>query len=168
MFGAINAKTGADIWALPLTGDRKPFPVVQTTFAEDAAQFSPDGQWIAYESNESGRFEIYVKPFPDFGSERLGPISTSGGTQVRWRRDGTELFYLGLDNSLMAVAMRVSSSGKAFQVGTPVRLFPTNAARAQVFLQQYDVTHDGTRFLITTTQEDTSPMTVILNWRPES
>ena len=87
--------TGFDLWALPLDGDRKPFPVVQTTFEERDGQFSPDGKWIAYQSNESGRVEIYVQPFP--GTGRKERISTSGGTQVRWRRDGKELFYIALD-----------------------------------------------------------------------
>jgi dipeptidyl aminopeptidase/acylaminoacyl peptidase len=167
LYRSSSTETAFDLWALSLK-DRTTSPVVQTKFAEREAQFFPGGGWFAYQSNESGRFEIYMKPFPDFGRERIGPISANGGTQVRWRRDGTELFYLGLDNSLMAVSMRVTSNGQAFELGTPVRLFPTNAMGQAVFLQQYDVSHDGTRFLITTTQEDTSPMTVILNWRPES
>ena len=89
------------MWALAMTGDRKPFPVVQTTFQEKGAQFSPDGKWIAYESNETGRFEIYLRAFPNGG--RAVPVSATGGAQVRWRRDGKELFYIALDGRLTAV-----------------------------------------------------------------
>ena len=161
LYRSTGAATGFDLWALSLK-DKRTIPVLQTKFAEREAQFFPGGGWFAYQSNESGQFEIYMKPFPDFGRARIGPISTNGGTQVRWRRDGTELFYIGLDNSLMAVPMRVGPSGRAFNVGTPVRLFQTNATSQAVFLQQDHVSDDGTRFLIATTQEDTSPMTVIL------
>src|SRR2546425_2443179 len=78
-----DPKMGFDLWALPLDGDRKPFPVVQTNFEEREPQFSPDGKWIAYQSNESGRFEIYVQPFPGPGRKSL--VSANGGAQARWR-----------------------------------------------------------------------------------
>ena len=104
-----TSSTGWDIWALPLDGDRKPFPVVQTNFEERDGQFSPDGKWIAYQSNESGRFEIYVQPFPG-PARKWGPISTNGGAQVRWRRDGKELFYIALDDRLMAVPIQLDKN----------------------------------------------------------
>src|SRR4030095_9293979 len=94
-----------DIWALPPDGGEKAFPVVETEFNETNAQFSPDGRWIAYQSDESGRVEIYVQPFP--GPGRKVRISVSGGVQARWRRDGKELFYLGSDNRLMAVPVQL-------------------------------------------------------------
>jgi hypothetical protein len=95
-----------DIWALPLEG-RKAFPVVQTQFNERLGQFSPDGKWIAYQSDKTGRFEIYVQPFPVTGGDF--PVSTNGGTQVRWNPRGRELFYVAADDRLMAVPIRQSA-----------------------------------------------------------
>ena len=156
--------TRYDIWALPLDGDRKPFPVVQTTFDERDGQFSPDGKWIAYESNESGRFEIYVQPFPGPGPK--WPISKSGGAQVRWPRHGTELFYIAPDNRLMAAPIRLDSSHQTVQVDVPVPLFGTHVGvPVSGSRQQYMVSPDGRRFLMNTlAEEPTSPITVILNW----
>ena len=128
LYRSIDPKTGSDIWALPLDGDRKPFPVVQTNFDERDGQFSPDGKWIAYQSNESGRFEIYVQPFPGPGGK--SQVSTNGGAQVRWRRDGKELFYIALDGRLMAVPIRLASNGQAVEAGTPVPLFATHVGGA--------------------------------------
>jgi Tol biopolymer transport system component len=99
LFRSPGKATGFDLWALPMDGDRKPFPVVQTDFEERDGQFSPDGKWVAYQSNESGRMEIYVQPFSG-GRREL--ISAGGGAQVRWRHDGKELFYIALDGPLMA------------------------------------------------------------------
>jgi serine/threonine protein kinase len=169
---------GWDIWALPLDGDRKPFPVVQTNFDERDAQFSPDGKWIAYQSNESGRFDIYVQPFPGPG-RRWGPISTNGGAQVRWRHDGKELFYIGLDERLMAVSFQLASNGQALETGTPVPLFRTRVGGAAgpgsggvqgTDRQQYAVSANGQRFLMNTliTEPSSSPIAVVLNWKPKS
>jgi Tol biopolymer transport system component len=155
-------KTGTDIWALPMDGDRKPFPVVQTNFEERGGQFSPDGRWIAYQSNETGRFEIYLQPFPGPGGKRL--ISTNGGAQVRWRRDGRELFYIALDGRLMAVPIRFAPSGETVDAGTPVSLFATRVGGAVQDRPQYVVSSDGQRFLMSTVDVSTSPITVILNW----
>src|SRR5262245_2629886 len=99
-----DSTTTADIFALPLNGERKPYPVVQTAFDERNPQFSPDGHWIAYESNETGQFEIYLQQFPGPGGRQR--ISNAGGAQVRWRRDGIERFYIALDGRLMAVPLR--------------------------------------------------------------
>ena len=138
------------------------------TFDERQGQFSPDGKWIAYQSNESGRFEIYVQPFP--GPEGKSLISTNGGGQVRWRRDGKELFYIALDGRLMAVPVQPASSGQAVDSGTPVPLFATPVGGAPQVRQQYIVSSDGQRFLMKTVTEEAgpSPITVILNWRPRS
>src|SRR4029453_12475979 len=105
----VRPNTPRDIWALSLEGERRRFPVLETTFNETNAQFSPDGRWIAYQSDESGRVEIYVQPFP--GPGRKVRISVSGGIQARWRRDGKELFYLGSDNRLMAVPVQLDARG---------------------------------------------------------
>ena len=168
LYRSIESKTGWDIWLLPMDGDRKPFPVVQTEFEERDAQFSPDGKWIAYQSNESGRFEIYMQPFPGTGTKIQ--ISTNGGAQVRWRPDGKELFYIALDERIMAVPIRTSSDGKTIEAGTPLPLFGTHVGGAVqgIFRPQYMLSPDGQRFLMSTVAEEAaSPITVILNWHPE-
>jgi len=156
--------TGFDVWALPLDGDRTPFPVVQTSFEERDAQFSPDGKWIAYQSNESGRSEIYVQSFPGPGNKRQ--VSPAGGAQVRWRRDGTELFYIALDGQLMAVPIRLDPGGRLVDASAPVPLFGTRVGGAvQPTAQQYIVSADGQRFLMNTVMEQAaSPITIVLNW----
>jgi Tol biopolymer transport system component len=166
LYQSANQRTGTDLWALPMNGDGKPFAVVQTNFNEEQAQFSPDSKWIAYQSNETGRFEIYVQPFPGPGGKSL--ISTNGGGQVRWRRDGKELYYVALDGRLMAIPVRPTSSDHAVDAGTPVPLFATPMSGAPDERQQYVVSSDGQRFLMKTVTEaaGTSPITVILNWKP--
>ena len=124
LYAAHNAKTGVDdLWALPLVGERKPFPVLQTPFQVGAGQFSPDGRWVAYESNESGQVAIYVRPFPGPGGQ--WQVSNAGGTQPRWRSDGTELFYVTPDGRLMAVPIAAGADGQALEAGAPMPLFPT-------------------------------------------
>jgi serine/threonine protein kinase/Tol biopolymer transport system component len=168
LFETTDSKPNFDIWALAMTGDRKPFPVVQTTFQEKDAQFSPDGKWIAYESNETGRFEIYLRSFPSGG--RAVPVSAAGGAQVRWRRDGKELFYIALDGRLTAVPIQVNSSGQ-IEPGAPMPLFATRVGGAVQALerQHYVVAPDGQRFLMSTAPDNInpSPITVILNWKPQ-
>ena len=111
LFRALETKTGRDLWALPLQGDREPIPVVKTEFEERDGQFSPDGRWIAYTSNASGRVEVYVQPFPGPGGK--WQISTAGGTEPRWRRDGRELFYLASDGALDGTAIALKPDGQA-------------------------------------------------------
>jgi WD40 repeat protein len=168
LYRVTDSKLGYDIWALPTSGEGKPFPVVQTPFNERDAQFSPDGKWIAYQSNESGRFEIYIQPFPGSAGKEL--ISTSGGGQPRWRRDGKELFYVGLDGQLMAVSIQMGSDGRTVEAGRPVPLFPAHVGAPVPVLdrQQYIVSADGQRFLMNRVSDEAgaSPITVILNWKP--
>jgi Tol biopolymer transport system component len=161
-----DPKTGSDIWALPLDGDRKPVAFLSTPFDERSGVFSPDGKWVAYQSNESGRLEIYVRPFPGPGGQ--WQISTAGGIQPRWSRDGKALYYIDPDGKLMAATVAVK--GAALEPGVPAVLFQTriwgggtNAGNKQ----QYDVASDG-RFLINITAEDdiTSPITLLQNWHP--
>jgi dipeptidyl aminopeptidase/acylaminoacyl peptidase len=163
-----DAKTANDIWGLPLNGERKPFPVVQTAFDEMHPQFSPNGRWIAYQSNETGQFEIYLQQFPGPGGRQR--ISTAGGAQVRWRRDGRELFYVALDGGLVAVPIRFAADGQAVDAGAPAPLFATHVGGAisGTDRQQYVVSPDGQRFLMSVVPEDPNPppITVILNWRP--
>ena len=141
-------------------------PVVVATRARRGA-FSPDGRWVAYESNVSGQFEIFVQPFPGPG-DRI-QVSTAGGVQVRWRADGRELFYVGLDRQLMAVPIQVSPVGHAATVGTPAPLFRTRIPDLLGFTErtQFVVSPDGQRFLISTVEEDgtPAPIRMILNWK---
>ena len=163
-----HLKGGTDIWALPLNGV-KPFPVVQTSAEEKDGQFSPDGRWIAYQSNAPGRSEIYLQPFP--GPGRREGVSTNGGAQVRWRRDGKELFYIALDGRLIAVPIRLAPDGQTFKLETPVSLFSTSVGGAVQGLdrQQYVVAPDGQSFLMSILPEDPSPspIQVILKWKPK-
>ena len=163
--------TSYDIWALPFDAAGKPgkaFPVVQTKFEEREAEFSPNGKWIAYQSNISGRSEVYVQPFPAVTDSILLPVSTNGGAQPRWGSD-SELFYIALDSQLMSVPIRYSADGREIRPETPVGLFPTRVAGAvhSNDRQQYVVSSDGNLFLMNTLTESISPMAVILNWSPK-
>jgi eukaryotic-like serine/threonine-protein kinase len=169
LFRSPSPTTGFDLWVLPMPEGKNPFPVVQTPFEERDGQFSPDGKWIAYQSNESGRPEILVQPFPGPGGKLQ--VSTNGGAQVRWRPDGKELFYIGLDGRLMAVPIGLAPNKQSLEAGVPMPLFLTNIGGAiqGAFKQQYIVSKDGQRFLMNSvvTQAVPSPVTVILNWQPK-
>jgi serine/threonine protein kinase len=164
LYRSPGVTTGFDLWALPVAGERKPFPVAQTNFEERDGQFSPDGKWVAYQSNESGRTEIVVQSFPSPGSKLQ--VSTNGGAQVRWRHDGKELFYIAFDGRLMAVPVRIDSDGQTLEANPPLPLFTTRIGGAiqGTAKQQYDVSADGQRFLMNTvTEAGTPPITVVLN-----
>jgi eukaryotic-like serine/threonine-protein kinase len=171
LYRSIDPKQGFDIMALRLDSDGKlqgePEAVVRTEFDEHGGQFSPDGKWIAYVSIKSGRYEVYVQPFGREGDEKL--ISTDGGDQVRWRPDGKELFYVARDGRLMAVPVRLGSNGETAEVGTPVPLFQTRVRGMPTGQTQYVVSSNGQRFLMNTLIDDivTSPITMILNWKPQ-
>jgi serine/threonine protein kinase/Tol biopolymer transport system component len=160
LFGAFAATTLADVWSLSLS-DRKPTPVVQTEFFEGGGQLSPDGGWLAYHSNESGRMEVYVQPFPGPGPKRR--LSRDGGMYARWRRDGKELFFVSADRMLMAVDMK---GGRTIAVGDPEALFPARP-RARTLDYGYDLAPDGQRFLVNVTSADeiVSPITLVVNWQ---
>lgn len=154
----------SDLWAFPVAGVSKPFPVAETKFNERDGQFSPDGKWIVFQSDESGRFEVYVQPFPGPGGKLQ--ISSNGGAMARWRDDGRELFYIGLDDQLMSASIR--TVGNTLDVGTPTPLFLTRVGGAQQAnsLAQYVPSRDGKRFLMNTlADEEVSPITVVLNWK---
>ena len=168
LYRSLDPSAHYDLWALAMD-ERKAHPVVRTGFDERDGEFSPDGKWIAYQSNDSGRFEIYLQPFL-----REGPrtrVSTNGGAQVRWREDGQELFYVAPDDRLMAVPVRAVPNSGDVDVGTPVVLFQTRIGGAfqGTKPQQYIVAANGQRFLMNTVvgETDTSPITVILNWKPK-
>ncbi|PYS23239.1 MAG: hypothetical protein DMG11_25670 [Acidobacteria bacterium] len=170
LFRSIDPQTGDDLWVLPISRDKKPFVFLKTPFDERDGQFSPDGKWIAYQSNESGRFEIYVQPFPGPGGKFQ--ISTSGGTQPRWNKNGKEIFYLSLDSKMMAASVKLSADGQSLEVGTATSLFPVRIAGGPVpglNKQQYAVSPDGQRFLVNLDVDEgaTSPITIIYNWKPK-
>ena len=139
--------TANDVWVLPLSGDRTPIPVAQTPASEGRARFSPDGRWVAYESNESGRSEIYVQTFPD--PVRRMQVSTAGGGTPIWRRDGAELYFKSPDDHLMAA--RIASKGADIDIGTPSVLFqlPPGPGR-EATTSWYAAAADGQRFLVNT------------------
>ncbi len=170
LYTVLTQKTGTDLWALPLDGDKKPFPVLQSAFDEMDAQFSPDGHWIAYESNQSGRSEIFVRPFPQ--SRGQWQVSTAGGTQPRWRADGRELYYVARDGHLMATPIAPSADGQALTPGAPLSLFAMRLASGTNVIvgaysarPQYAVARDG-RFLVNLAvdAEATLPIAIVLNW----
>jgi len=170
LYGVQNPETAADLWALPMTGDPTPFPVLRSSFDEIEGQISPDGRWLAYVSNESGRYETYIRTFPEAGGQ--WPVSTSGGTQPRWRPDGKELFYVAPDAKLMAVPIRVAADAHGLDVGVPVALFQTHLAVGGNIPSagfqahaQYAVASDG-RFLMNVQAEDavTTPIAIVQNW----
>jgi Tol biopolymer transport system component len=169
-----------DLWILPLDGDRKPFVFLQTPFSELGGMFSPDGKWIAYTSDVSGRWEVYVKSFNQ-GLPTPAPvppgrlqISTTGGFQPVWRRDGKELFYISIDGKLMAVDVK---TGTQLVIGSPKVLFQARgqgtsarcnnceaAFSGQAAPHEYAATADGQRFLVNTVTGGETPITVMVNW----
>ena len=156
-------ETTYHLWALPLFGDGKPFPIVKSTFDERYSAISPDGKWMAYQSNESGRWEIYITAFPGGGAK--WQVSSVGGNAAKWRRDGKEIFYL--DPSDNIVAVDVNASGSAVQLGTSHILF--QAIGVQRDFGPYDVSADGKRFLLNSgnLKEGSDPFTLVQNWPAE-
>jgi Tol biopolymer transport system component len=160
----------SDLWVLPLTGEgHKPMPYLQSESNAHQARFSPDSRWIAYTSAESGKSEVYVRPFPTASGGKW-MVSKGGGGQPRWRRDGKELFYISADSKMMAV--EVAAASRTFQPGIPKALFaaPISGGAAITNTTRYDVTADGKKFLIDslpteTTSAQSSPITVVLNWQ---
>ncbi len=154
-----DPKTQLDMWMLPMSGDRKAFPYLQGPFNESQGQFSRDGRWFAYVSDETGRSEIYVQSFPTLTGK--WQVSTEGGSQPRWRPDGKELFYVAADRKLMSVAI---TPGATFQAESPRMLFETTLAVPSA-RQTYAVRPDGQQFLMSVPLAAASPpMTVVLNW----
>lgn len=164
LYSTRDRKTQSDLWVLPVTGDRKPIPFLRTEFNESQGQFSPDGHWVAYTSDESGKSEVYVQPF-SAGTQSPGGksiISFGGGNQPRWRADGKEIFYLSPDRKMIVVEIRTSPK---LETGLPRSLFEAPIGPS-TNMHRYAVTPDGKRFLITTLGEETgsAPITVVLNW----
>jgi serine/threonine protein kinase len=152
---------GFDIWVWPTSGDTKPALAVRTPANAMHGRLSPDGKWLAYASDESGEMHVYVQPFPGTGEKRQ--ISSEGGSEPRWRRDGRELFYLSSSHSLMSVSI---PGGNAFNAGVPQALFQARVPLSgNPYRTNYTVTRDGQRFLVNARVDDAPmPITVTLNW----
>ena len=150
-----------NVFALPLQGDREPIPITQSEFIEAQGSLSPDGAWIAYHSSESGRFEIYVRPFPE--GEGRWQVSTGGGRVPVWSDAGDEIFYLSANqDKVLAVPVKTGSS---FEAGAPKLLFELEQPLPQ--LSQFDVTADGQRFIMPTPsgEEANAPIIVVTHWQ---
>jgi DNA-binding winged helix-turn-helix (wHTH) protein/Tol biopolymer transport system component len=154
--------TRRDVWVLPLSGDRQPFPFLRREFDQEQAQFSPDGRWVAYVSNESGRQEVLIRPFAPTAVTAAGEsavVSAAGGTAPRWRGDGRELFYVASNGTVTSVAV---ATDHGVEIGPPKILFQIPGAVAD-----WDVTGDGERFLVAVPRGDrTPPFTAVFNWQP--
>jgi Tol biopolymer transport system component/predicted Ser/Thr protein kinase len=151
-----------DLWVAPTQNGGKPFPLFSSKFTEVQGHVSPDGRWIAYSSDESGRFEIYVTRFPQ--KQGHWQISTAGGTQPWWRGDGKEIFFLGSEQTLMSVAV---SASDAFEAAVPTPLFKANfPAAVPAYWSNYGATTDGQRFLVSelVNEATATPINVVLNW----
>jgi WD40 repeat protein len=159
-----DPKTQYDLWVVPLVGDRKPRPFLRTEASEVHAGFSPNGRWVAYTSDTSGRSEVYVRTFPS--GEGPWQVSSAGGDQAQWRRDGSELYYLSPDRRLMAVA--VNGEGAAFKAAPPKALFRARVRAPGIVAvrNDYVVSADGQRFLVNKLVEDPAKatITVVVNW----
>jgi serine/threonine-protein kinase len=161
VFTERNSTTGRDIWVLPLKGERTPRPFLQTQYMEVSPMLSPDGRWLAYGSNESGRYEVYVRAFPDSGGGKW-QISTEGGTEPLWAPNGRELFYRSGD-TMVAVVIEAEPM---FRVGTRSVLFEVAYAH-RVSATNYDIHPDGERFVMVKSEEVSPELIVVLNWFDE-
>jgi Tol biopolymer transport system component len=150
-----QGKIRFELWVLSIAGDRKATPFATEAPNQSASRFSPDGHWIAFESDESGKPEVYVRPFPGPGGK--WQVSTAGGGSPSWRRDGKELFYLSADNKIMAVPVRLDPT---FQAGSPAVLFSVRPG------SNYDASGDGQRFLVNneSAEEGSPPLTLLTDW----
>ena len=152
----------ADLWVLPMFGDRKPWAFSDGRLDESVGSFSPDGRWIVYQSNETGQHEIFVRPFQ--GTEGKIQVSVNGGFIGRWAHSGKEIFYVSPDGKLMAAS--IVPAGSSVIVGKASQLFDPQAGAGGFF---YDATRDDQRFLfrVREDQQDMPPMTLVINWDEE-
>jgi eukaryotic-like serine/threonine-protein kinase len=169
-------RTRTDLWVLPLSrvaspgASPQPHPVVNSEFDEQQPQVSPDGRWLAYMSDVTGQFEIYVRPLTaDAMAGEATRVSTSGGIQPGWARNGKELFYLNVSRGTSVAEMMtvpVQADGKTFESGAAVSLFKVPMAPTQLIARDYDVSPDGQRFVVGTVVDGApaTPVTIVLNW----
>jgi Tol biopolymer transport system component len=161
LFHQLNQGTGWDVMSLPLDGERKPVPVLQSPSVECCGVLSPDGRFLAYASDESGRVEVYVVPYPATG--RKWQLSSQGGVYPRWRQDGREIVYQAPDGTVMAAS--VSAAGASFSVDKEQALFKTRVNQGVEYVLR--PTPDAQRFLVVETvdEEAGKPLTVVLGWQ---
>jgi Tol biopolymer transport system component/tRNA A-37 threonylcarbamoyl transferase component Bud32 len=164
VFSRTKPRGGNDTWLLEMSAEKKAVPFVESPFDKVHARVSPDGRWMAYASNDSGMYQVVVQSFPDPNGGKW-QITAQGGVEPKWRRDGRELYYLGLDGKLMAVPLKAD---RTFEAGAPVALFesPLTVGRPQVSRdRRYDVSTDG-RFLFATPADTVAGPAVIavVNW----
>ena len=162
VFASTNPETRTDLWMAPMAGGSSPVALLNAPFNEFQGQISPDGRWLAYASDESGRWEVYVQSFPSLGAKRA--ISTSGGAEPHWRRDGRELFYVAADGMLMSVDV---TPGATLQATRPRPLFRTPIAISEGMTTRrslYVATPDGQRFLVSASDDAEASITVLVNW----
>jgi Tol biopolymer transport system component len=168
IFRQTSPQSGNDLLALPVSGDKKPIPLLQSEFNEVEGAVSPDGRWLAYASDESGTYEVYVQPFAPGSSKPSSgkwQISIGGGRDPHWRGDGREVFYIAPDRKMMAVA--VKTEGDSFVRSTPQVLFDVRFPVEGTTLSRYAVSADGKRFLMAAGLEASSeaePLHVTVNW----
>jgi Tol biopolymer transport system component len=167
VYGRRDSKTQWDVWVVPANGggtDRKPVLYRQTPFNEHHGRLSPDGRWMAYASDESGRWEVYVGGFPGGAARRQ--VSAGGGVEPRWRADGNELFYVAPDGTLTAVTLGFDH--QSVRPAAPQPLFTARFGEfgAEIFRPWYAPSHNGQKFLVNVVVEETasSPVTMVLNW----
>ena len=168
LYDTPDRKGGTDIGMLTLgdDGTSKASMFLATDFSEGMGQFSPDGAWVAYQSDRTGRVEVYLRPFTGSGEGQR--VSIDGGGQVRWHPNGRELFFIATDGSLMSAALQFSADNRTVEVRKPTRLFATDVGAAPLtFRQQYMVGRDGNTFIMNSAfgEGNASPITVILNWQ---
>jgi Tol biopolymer transport system component len=171
LFYATDPKTNNDVWALPMTGERKPYRVLDSTFGESHPQISPDGKWVAYWSGETGRGEIYVQSSPP-GAGKF-QISTNGGVYPRWRGDGRELFFMESSSFSKLMAAAITTGAKTLESSTPMELFDSLYNNAAIpghsgNWSTFAVSADGKKFLIPRPEANapiaTVPITAVVNW----
>ena len=156
-----TSDASGDIYVLDLHGDAKPRAVLSTPAYDGGAQFSPDGRWIAYASDESGQMQVYLRPYP--GPDQKMPLSTQGGTQPLWNRNGKELFYRHV-NKMMVVSVTTSPT---VVVSEPRQLFEQRYAFLTSTIPNYDISADGLRFVMVKDESGSGRLNVVLNWTEE-
>lgn len=166
LYEDVDDKTARDIWVLPMAGERKPHLYLRTEFQEGHAKFSPDGNYVAYQSNEGGPHQIYVRPFPDSPKGKW-QVSTGGGAQPVWSQDGKELYFISPLKQLMAATVKLGPpSAPAAQVDTPQPLFDSRMfGTVYGTSPRYAHLPDGRFLVVAYSERDASPLTVVLNWK---
>jgi eukaryotic-like serine/threonine-protein kinase len=163
VFSRLKAPRGVDTWVLQLSPEKKESPFVESPFDKIHGRVSPNGRWIAYATNDTGMYQIVVQSFPDPNGGKW-QITAQGGVEPKWRHDGRELYYLGLDGKLMSVPVK---DGRTFEAGTPAPLFETGLTVARPTAsrdRRYDVSPDGRFLIVMPTQSNVAPVTVVVNW----